>query len=141
MRRPSSRVWLSCVATSAGDDEPPAFSRRHHTDGHQRRPDRFDGAASWRSGYIVIGATDDPDRATAVIGWSIASPSPTKEDRMVVASIPKHRRRLLSVPQLGNARRYGVDVAQFPRLAAIEAACLTLEAFRNATPDKQPDAE
>lgn len=45
------------------------------------------------------------------------------------------------VPQLGNARRYGVDVAQFPRLAAIEAACLTLEAFRNATPDKQPDAE
>lgn len=45
------------------------------------------------------------------------------------------------VPQLGNARRYGVDVGDFPRLLAIEAHCLGLDAFRNAAPDRQPDWE
>ena len=37
-------------------------------------------------------------------------------------------------------RRFGVDVAQFPRIAAIEAACAGLEPFRRALPELQPDA-
>ncbi len=45
------------------------------------------------------------------------------------------------VPQLGNARRFGVDVSAFPRLLKIEAACLALPAFANAVPARQPDAE
>jgi maleylpyruvate isomerase len=45
------------------------------------------------------------------------------------------------VPQLGNARRFGVDLAPMPRLLAAEAACLTLPAFQAATPERQPDAE
>ncbi|RJF86356.1 maleylacetoacetate isomerase [Oleomonas cavernae] len=45
------------------------------------------------------------------------------------------------VPQLGNARRFGVDVAAFPRLLRAEAACRALEAFRAAAPENQPDAE
>jgi len=45
------------------------------------------------------------------------------------------------VPQLGNARRFGVDVARFPRLLAKEAACNTLPAFVAAMPARQPDAE
>ncbi len=45
------------------------------------------------------------------------------------------------VPQLGNARRFGVDVTKFPRLLAAEAAAAALPAFIGATPDKQPDAE
>jgi maleylpyruvate isomerase len=44
------------------------------------------------------------------------------------------------VPQLGNARRFGVEL-RWPRLNAIEAACLELDAFRNAVPGVQPDAE
>jgi maleylpyruvate isomerase len=44
------------------------------------------------------------------------------------------------VPQLYNGRRYGVDLSQFPRLLAIEAACAVLPAFRAAHPDVQPDA-
>ena len=44
------------------------------------------------------------------------------------------------VPQLGNARRFGVDI-RWPRLAALEAACLELPAFQNAVPGQQPDAE
>lgn len=45
------------------------------------------------------------------------------------------------LPQLGNARRFGVDVSRFPRLLEREAACMALPAFANATPERQPDAE
>lgn len=45
------------------------------------------------------------------------------------------------VPQLGNARRFGVDVGAYPRLLGREAACMALPAFAGAAPDRQPDAE
>ncbi|MCB1542090.1 MAG: maleylacetoacetate isomerase [Rhodoblastus sp.] len=45
------------------------------------------------------------------------------------------------VPQLGNARRFGVDVAAYPRLREAEAACKALPAFADAAPEKQGDAE
>lgn len=44
------------------------------------------------------------------------------------------------VPQLYNARRYGVDVSPFPTLRRIEEACGALPAFQAAHPDRQPDA-
>ena len=45
------------------------------------------------------------------------------------------------VPQLGNARRFGVNVERFKRLLTVEAACNALPAFINASPSRQPDAE
>ncbi|MFN5572645.1 MAG: maleylacetoacetate isomerase, partial [Bradyrhizobium sp.] len=48
---------------------------------------------------------------------------------------------LCLVPQLGNARRFGVDVAAFPRLLQAEAAAKALPAFADAAPERQPDAE
>ncbi len=48
---------------------------------------------------------------------------------------------LCLIPQLGNARRFGVDVSAFPRLLKAEAAAMALKAFADAAPDKQPDAE
>jgi maleylpyruvate isomerase len=48
---------------------------------------------------------------------------------------------LCLVPQLANARRFGVDVAAYPRLLEAEAAAKALPAFVNAAPEKQPDAE
>ncbi len=48
---------------------------------------------------------------------------------------------LCLVPQLANARRFGVDVSIFPRLLKAEAACKAMQAFADAAPDKQPDAE
>ena len=48
---------------------------------------------------------------------------------------------LCLVPQLYNARRFGVDLAPMPRLLAVEAACAELPAFQAATPERQPDAE
>ncbi|XSC44522.1 maleylacetoacetate isomerase [Bradyrhizobium sp. RDT10] len=48
---------------------------------------------------------------------------------------------LCLVPQLANARRFGVDVAAFPRLLEAEAAAKEIKAFTDAAPDRQPDAE
>jgi maleylpyruvate isomerase len=45
------------------------------------------------------------------------------------------------IPQLGNARRYGCDLAKYPAILAIEKTCNALPAFANAAPEKQPDAE
>jgi len=44
------------------------------------------------------------------------------------------------VPQVYSARRFGVDLARFPRLVAIDARCATLPAFQRAHPDQQGDA-
>lgn len=44
------------------------------------------------------------------------------------------------IPQLVNARRFKVDL-RWPRLQAVEAACLQLEAFQRAAPEHQPDFE
>ena len=48
---------------------------------------------------------------------------------------------LCLVPQLANARRFGVDVNAFPRLLEAEAAAKAMKAFADAAPERQPDAE
>lgn len=48
---------------------------------------------------------------------------------------------LCLVPQLGNARRFGVELSPFPTILRIEAACRALPAFAAAAPEAQPDAE
>ncbi len=45
------------------------------------------------------------------------------------------------VPQVFNARRFGVDLAAWPRLMAAFDACMALPAFDQAQPTKQPEAE
>ena len=47
---------------------------------------------------------------------------------------------LCLVPQLFNARRFGVDM-RWTRLLAVEAACAGLAAFVASRPENQPDAE
>ena len=42
------------------------------------------------------------------------------------------------VPQVFNARRFATDLAPYPRIVAIDAACRELPAFAGAAPDKQP---
>ncbi len=44
------------------------------------------------------------------------------------------------IPQLYNARRWGMNVSEWPKLAAIEKACLALPAFSETAPEAQPDA-
>ncbi len=44
------------------------------------------------------------------------------------------------VPQLYNARRFGLDVEPWPTLRRVEEACAALAPFQSAHPDRQPDA-
>ena len=44
------------------------------------------------------------------------------------------------VPQVYNARRFGIDMDAYPTIRRIEAACLELPAFDAAGPERQPDA-
>jgi maleylacetoacetate isomerase len=45
------------------------------------------------------------------------------------------------VPQVNNARRLKVPLEKFPKIVAVDAACLALPAFDRARPENQPDAE
>jgi maleylacetoacetate isomerase len=45
------------------------------------------------------------------------------------------------VPQVYNARRLKVPLDRFPKIVAVDAACLKLPAFDRARPENQPDAE
>lgn len=63
-----------------------------------------------------------------------------QDGRFVIGDAPTFADVFL-VPQLGAARRFGVDVEpRYPRLVAIEKACAALPAFQAAVPEKQPDA-
>ncbi|KAJ8327145.1 hypothetical protein QVD99_004998 [Batrachochytrium dendrobatidis] len=44
------------------------------------------------------------------------------------------------VPQVFNAKRWGVDMTQFPTIAGIDERLAELEAFKKAAPNAQPDA-
>jgi len=44
------------------------------------------------------------------------------------------------IPQVESARRFNVDLARWPNIRAVDAACSQLDAFRVAAPDRQPDA-
>ncbi len=45
------------------------------------------------------------------------------------------------VPQVYNAKRFECDLRPYPVIRRINDACLELDAFRNAEPSAQPDAE
>jgi maleylpyruvate isomerase len=45
------------------------------------------------------------------------------------------------VPQVFNARRFGVDLSPYARILEIDAASARLDAFAAAEPGRQPDVE
>lgn len=44
------------------------------------------------------------------------------------------------VPQVYNARRFGVVLSPYPTIVGIDSACAKLDAFKRAAPEAQPDA-
>ncbi len=44
------------------------------------------------------------------------------------------------IPQVYNARRFGMELDRYPNIARVEAACLAHPAFDAARPEVQPDA-
>lgn len=45
------------------------------------------------------------------------------------------------VPQVANARRFGLDLSPYPRIVAVDAAAREEPAVAAAAPERQPDAE
>jgi maleylacetoacetate isomerase len=45
------------------------------------------------------------------------------------------------VPQVANARRLKMPLEPYPKIVAVDAACAKLDAFAQARPENQPDAE
>ena len=44
------------------------------------------------------------------------------------------------VSQLGNAKRFGVDLKQFPNIVEVSTLLDAIPEFKRAHPDQQPDA-
>ncbi len=44
------------------------------------------------------------------------------------------------IPQVESARRFQVDLARWPLISRIDAACARIDAFQQAAPARQPDA-
>ena len=97
-----------------------------------------DGARAWAKGMIEkgLGAVEQllsPDGPHAD-GSAGSSGGPfCVGARLSIADV-------FLVPQLYNARRFDIDLAPYPRCLAIEANLETLDAFKRAHPDAQPDA-
>lgn len=84
-------------------------------------------ASAWSQRWVVPGLTTLERLAAERAGkFSVG-------ERVTAADV-------FLVPQLYAARRFGVDVAPFARLAAIEERLLALDSFQRAHPDRQPDA-
>ncbi len=47
---------------------------------------------------------------------------------------------LYLIPQIYNAKRFGIDLKRFPRLVDINDSCLKLDPFIKADPKNQPDS-
>jgi maleylacetoacetate isomerase len=86
-----------------------------------------DTHAAWNRHWIGTGFCAIEARLAAIAGRHAAG------DQITLADI-------CLVPQVYNARRYGLDLAPYPRIAAADAAAREQAAFAAAAPEAQPDA-
>ncbi|WPO43233.1 maleylacetoacetate isomerase [Tardiphaga sp. 42S5] len=83
---------------------------------------------AWSQHWISIGFEALEKRLASIGGGPFAfGTRPTLPDICIV-------------PQVFNARRFGVDLAPYPRIRAIDAAASEIDAFAAAAPHRQPDA-
>ena len=82
---------------------------------------------NWYHHWIVKGFTAIEQKLALTMGRYCFADDLTMADICLVA-------------QVYNARRFKVDLQPFPRIVAIEQACLQLREFQQALPENQPDA-
>jgi maleylpyruvate isomerase len=126
---PEDRAWVRAIALSIACDIHPLnntrvlayLSRQLGLD----EPKRDEWYRHWvMEGFRAI-ETQLQERAT---GRFCLGDTPTLAD-------------VCLVPQVANAARVKTDMAPYPRIRAINEACLAHPAFDAARPDRQPDAE
>ena len=86
-----------------------------------------DHAAAWNRHWISAGFDAIEARLNSTAGRFAVG------DRISLADI-------CLVPQVYNARRYGLDLMPYPRIAAADAAASELSAFAMAAPERQSGA-
>jgi maleylpyruvate isomerase len=88
-----------------------------------------DARAAWSKHWIAIGFDAIEARLELLNAGPFAfGEQPTLADICIV-------------PQVFNARRFGLDLAPYPRIRAVDAAAAQVDAFVVAEPGRQPDAE
>ena len=85
-------------------------------------------AKAWSRGFIERGLVALEATAADMAGKFMVGDAPSFAD-------------VFLVPQLYNARRFGVELSGFATLRRAEANAMALDAFRVSHPDAQPDAE
>jgi maleylacetoacetate isomerase len=83
-----------------------------------------DAVAAWYAHWITVGFHALEQMVTAPYACG---------DTVTLADV-------MLVPQVANARRMNVGLAPFPKIVAIEQACLALPAFAAARPEAHPVA-
>lgn len=86
------------------------------------------GRNAWSKHWIKLGFDAIEARLKTLAGPFALGDAPTLADICIV-------------PQVFNARRFGVDLAPYDRIRGLDAAAAKLEAFAAAEPGRQPDAE
>lgn len=123
-REPRARAWVRAVAQAIACDIHPLNNLRvlqylEHDLGQDPVAVR-----TWYAHWIRLGF-DAIERQLA---------APPERGRFCSGDAPGLADVCL-VPQVSNARRYDIDPGAWPRIAAIDAACAELEAFRSARPE------
>ena len=126
---PDDRARVRALAAMVACDIHPINNRRILE--YLRHTLKTDEAAinTWCAHWITLGfdayealLAADPKRA----GFSFG-------DRPGLADV-------YLVPQVESARRFKLDMARWPLITAVDAACMALASFQKAAPAQQPDA-
>jgi maleylpyruvate isomerase len=127
---PDARAHVRALAAIVGCDVHPINNRRILEYLRKQLGANEDAINAWCATWITDGfdAYEALLRADSARGAFSYGNTPTLAD-------------LYLVPQVESARRFKVDLTQWPLISAVEAACMKLDAFKNAAPMQQPDAK
>lgn len=129
-KRPSDRAFVRSVAMQVACEIHPLDNLRvlKYLKHKVKVPDEAKDA--WYRHWVETGFASLEKRLAADprVGALTFGDTPTVAD-------------LCIVPQVFNARRFGIDVSPYPTLARIADHACTIDAFARAAPAQQPDAE
>jgi maleylpyruvate isomerase len=126
-REPASRAWVRAMALSIACDIHPINNLRVL---QRLKAMGIDEPArdEWYRHWIDTGFGALEAQLTARPSTFCCGETPTLAD-------------VCLVPQVFNAQRLDMDLAAYPRIRAIHEACMQNQAFADAQPSRQPDAE
>jgi maleylpyruvate isomerase len=125
----NDRARVRALAAIVGCDIHPLNNRRVLQTLRKQFGANEDAINAWCANWISAGF----DAYEALIA------ADTKRGRFSFGDTPSLADVYL-IPQVESARRFHVDLTQWPHIMAVEKACMELEAFLKAAPGQQPDA-